>query len=240
MLLAGVWLARPHPARSAGRRLVLGGVFLGVAALTVAPWLARNARVVGRPIFGGRPGYQVWVGHNPSTLSHYPWGSIDRSTDEALARMPPDERAGLARLSEPARDRWFLRRAVSFALQDPARLARYAAVKMLAAFGPLKSPLAEGMAANLAYTISYLAVVALGLVGTRAGPSRDLVALTGLLVAGFVAVTLATHAHTSHRSHLDLPVIVLAAAGAMHLAAARRRPRRPDGTPDAGSAGPVR
>ncbi len=83
-------------------------------------------------------------------------------------------------------------------------------------------------------------MVFLGLVGVRAGPSRDLVSLTGLLVASFVAVTLPTHAHASHRSHLDLLLMVFAAAGAMHLAAKRLGRHRPRTTSGARSTGHFR
>jgi 4-amino-4-deoxy-L-arabinose transferase-like glycosyltransferase len=226
--LATLWLGRPLPGRGWGRSTALAAVFAVSAIVVVGPWLARNAQEYGAPLFASRLGYRVWIGHNEATLSRYPWASIDRSTDEALARMDPAERAAVDRLPWIERDRWFLRRAGAFALENPARVARYAIVKLVATFGPLKSPLDRSWVVNVVYSVSWIGVCVLAILGLRLGPPRDLVVLVALLALAFLVVVLATHGHTSHRSHLDLYLLVL---GAGPVARAWRR--RSAGAPGA-------
>jgi 4-amino-4-deoxy-L-arabinose transferase-like glycosyltransferase len=219
--LAALWLARPAAHTLAWSDRARAAVFLSVTILMVTPWLARNAHVYGTPVFSGGAGFRAWIGHNDATLSHYPWESIDRSTEEAFDRMTPSERSALAGLGELERDRWFLRRAVAFVVADPARFLRYSAVKVFAAFGPFRSPLGRSQLENVVYTLSYVTVAVLAVIGLRAAAGRDLVGLVALLTAGFAVVAVAAHAHTSHRSHLDVHLMVLAAA-----AVTRRWPGR--------------
>ena len=206
-----LWLARPLPGRGWRRSSALAMLFAVSVVLVVAPWLARNLYKYGAPVFASRPGYRIWVGHNEATLSRYPWESIDRSTSEAFARMTAVDRAALERLTWFERDRWFLHQATAFAIADPVRLTRYAAVKLFAAFGPLKSPLDPNWVANALYSVSWVTVCALATFGLCTGAPRDLVAVVGLLLLAFLALVLATHGHTSHRSHLDVYLLVLGA-----------------------------
>lgn len=210
--LAALWLARSSARTLAPSGRTLAAVFLLVTILMVTPWLARNARAYGMPVFASGAGFRAWIGHNDATLSHYPWESIDRSTEEAFDRMSHGDRSALAGLGELERDRWFLRRAVAFVVADPTRFLRYSAVKVFAAFGPFRSPLGRSRLENVVYTLSYLSVAALAVIGLSAAAARDLVELVALLAAGFVVVAVAAHAHTSHRSYLDVHLVVLAAA----------------------------
>lgn len=212
--LAAGWLA--FRVGSSSRRLVAVTAFLTAAAVVVSPWLARNAIVLGAPVFSSRLGLRVWIGQNPATLAHYPWESIDLSTRVALASLSEAEQAEVAKLGERTLDRWFLRRAFTFVAEQPLRSAWYALVKVAAAFGPLKSPLDAAWHRNLLYTASYTPLAALALYGAGSAVARGPVAwLLGLLIVAFLAVVLPTHAHTSHRSHLDVYVVVLAARTAL-------------------------
>ncbi len=213
--LAAIWLSTPRRPASSGRARLLGAVFLLSALLAVAPWLARNARIFGVPVFtagfGYGLGFRIWLGNNEATLSHYPWGSIDRSGDEAVARLAPADRALIARLGDIEVDRWLLRRALVFAVEEPARIAGYAGVKVFAAFGPLKSPLATNWQENVAYSVSYVALAVLATLGMWAERRHEFVSLVSLLIVAFLVVAVASHAHTSHRSYLDVQLAVLAA-----------------------------
>lgn len=208
--LAAWWLVRGSG--SSSHRLRRAAVFLATAGLVVSPWLARNAVVHGMPVFSSRLGLRVWIGNNPVTLSHYPWESIDLSTRAALAVFSDSEQAEVVGLGERDLDRWFLRRALAFAVNEPLRTAWYAVVKVVAAFGPFKSPLDGSWHRSLLYTASYVPVALLAVYGVVTGVARGpVVSLLGLLIVAFLAVVLPTHAHTSHRSYLDVYLAILAA-----------------------------
>jgi 4-amino-4-deoxy-L-arabinose transferase-like glycosyltransferase len=213
--LAAWWLTRRGRRPSGGRTVVGALVFVTALVAVAGPWFLANTARFGAPVFSAGPrnglGYRVWIGHNAETLSHYPWESIDLSRDQALAALSDADRVLVAGLGDREADRWFLRRALSFAAEDPLRLARYTLVKLFAAFGPLKSPLDSHWSRNVLYTISYVPVCALALLALRSGRDRwPFASLVGLLAVAFLAVVLPTYVHTSHRSYLDVYLMVLA------------------------------
>jgi hypothetical protein len=156
-------------------------------------------------------GYRLWVGFNDFTLAHYPRESIDESTALAHEMLSPSERAEVDRLDGRDRDQWFLRRALGFIASHPRRAIEYATVKVITGFSPVLSPGSGSWWRRLFYTVSYTPILALGITGVILSRAhwREL-SLIGLLVASFIVVTVTAHAHTSHRSYLDVYLAILA------------------------------
>jgi apolipoprotein N-acyltransferase len=72
---------------------------------------------------------------------------------------------------------------------------------------PVREPLAQA-----SYAIFYVPISVLGLLGFFLGRCNRGVILIGMLFIAFMAVTAVFWAHTSHRSYLDVYLIVLAAS----------------------------
>jgi 4-amino-4-deoxy-L-arabinose transferase-like glycosyltransferase len=213
--LAVGWLVCYPKAVSRRGAVARAAVTLVATLLVVAPWLVRNATIYGRPVLstgvGFGLGYRMWVGFNESTLAYYPWDSIDRSTALALERLSPADHAELDRLDELSADGWFMRRALSFIEAHPAQAGKYALMKVVAAFGPVLSPATGPWWRVGFHAVSYAPLVLLAVVGgvLARGRSREL-SLVYLLAASFLPAAILAHAHTSHRSYLDVYVAILA------------------------------
>lgn len=146
-----------------------------------------------------------------SSLGDYAEESIDRSTEAAYEALTASERAALGSLAVRERDGWFMQRALGFMASHPRTAIEYATVKVITGFSPALSPGTGSWWRRLFYTASYTPILALAITGAilpRAKWRQRSVA--GLLVASFVAVTVTTHAHTSHRSYLDIYLAILA------------------------------
>ena len=99
-------------------------------ALVIAPWLIRNALVMGSPILTTtHGGYTVLLANNPvfyADVVDRPWGtewerdSFDRWHDDLQANMASELGVGA---SEQDRDRWQSRRAWRFIVREPGRFA---------------------------------------------------------------------------------------------------------------------
>jgi 4-amino-4-deoxy-L-arabinose transferase-like glycosyltransferase len=201
-------------------RALRGGVgFLCLAAL-VGVWVARNDNLLGRPVLSSETGFNFWVGHNPQTFSHYPAEPIDLSTFTAYRALSREDKETLDAVStdELARNDWFLRRGLNYVRAHPGEAVLGAARKVAAGFdwrlNPLQSPSAEAV-----YGLSYVPIAIFGVWGmimTRAR-WREL-GVIYLLFASFVAVTAVFWAHTVHRTHLDVYLIVFSATALTRFA----------------------
>src|SRR5262249_46528278 len=87
---------------------------------------------------------------------------------------------------------------------------------------PFREPLAQA-----AYSIAYVPVAILGLVGMFLAYRRREVILIGMLFVAFICVTAVFWAHTSHRSYLDVYWIVFAASVMERVWTARSRAALP-------------
>jgi len=229
-------------------RALRGGVgFLCLAAL-VGAWVARNDNLLGRPVLSTEAGFQFWLAHNAQTFSHYPAEAIDLDDGPAYEALSREEKETLDALTtdELAKNDWFLRRGLNYVRAYPGEAVLGAARKVAAGFdwrlNPLRSPgrPLRSPAVEAVYSLSYVPIAIFGVWGmimTRAH-WREL-GVIYLLFASFVAVTALFWAHTNHRTHLDVYLIVFSAAALTRFAgstaggravflweASRRRPRR--------------
>lgn len=106
--------------------------------VVVCPWLVRNVLVFGRPIFTTtHGGYTLLLGNNPvfyREVVDRPWGTVwqgeslsqwNESLETAMRQEhPPIE-------SEPARDRWMVRRAIRNIGDQPAEFLSACRLRML-------------------------------------------------------------------------------------------------------------
>jgi 4-amino-4-deoxy-L-arabinose transferase-like glycosyltransferase len=119
-LIAGLWFATRR-----GRRLRSMAVFAAAAVLVVAPWTARNARVLGAFV-------PVSTEIGPTLLGTYNQAARDAPGCTGcwvlLSRTPGEEALvhRLRRLSEVQRDRESRRLATDFARRHPAYVAQVA------------------------------------------------------------------------------------------------------------------
>jgi 4-amino-4-deoxy-L-arabinose transferase-like glycosyltransferase len=187
-------------------------VLLAVASVT-GPWLIRTYRLTGAPVLTSQTGMALWMGNNPETFSRYPVQSIDRSRDEAWLKLSPTDRADLERLEndENGRSNWFAHRALVYMRENPLLVFQGAFRKFDAAFSWRLNPFREPRA-QAAYSVAYVPVAILGLLGIFLARRRREVMLIGLLFIAFICVTSVFWAHTSHRSYLDVYLIVCAAS----------------------------
>ena len=94
---------------------------------------------------------------------------------------------------------------------NPLLILRGMLRKLGAAFSwrlnPFRDPLAQA-----AYSIAYVPVAILGLIGMFLARRRRETILIGMLFIAFICVTAVFWGHTSHRSYLDVYWIVFAAS----------------------------
>lgn len=184
---------------------------LGVIVM-VAPWLIRTWRVTGDPVFTSQTGSALWKGNNAKTFSHYPMESIDLSSAVALESLSARDNAELDRLpGEIQQSDWFARRAVEYMRAHPVATLWGAGRKIAAGFSwtlnPAREPLAEA-----AYRAGWIPVSVLGCAGILlAWPRRETILIV-LMFVSFIGVTAIFWAHTSHRSYLDLYLMVFGAS----------------------------
>jgi hypothetical protein len=181
---------------------VLGGI-----AFAIGPWLAITWRETGRPVLSSQSGHALWVGNNSMTFSHYPRESIDLSTDAATPVTPPD---GVLPVGENANDDLFRREAIKYIRLHPTLTARRAVLKVWAGFSwtlnPVREPLAQAV-----YFLSYVPVALLGIAGMWLCGRQQPLRLILALFLSFVITSAVFWAHTSHRTWLDMYLIIFAA-----------------------------
>ena len=209
ILWCAIWGASGNFSVRIGKSLSL---FLAVI-ITIGPWLVRTYHLTGSAVLTSQTGSALWTGNNPETFSRYPAESIDRSRDEAWLKLSETDRADLQRLAndEIGRSRWFAHRALAYMRENQLLVLRGILHKLDAGFSwrlnPYREPLAQAV-----YSIAYVPVAILGLIGMFLARRRREVILIAMLFIAFIGVTAVFWAHTSHRSYLDVYWIVFAAS----------------------------
>jgi hypothetical protein len=179
----------------------------------VGSWLVRNYLVVGAPVLTSEFGRQLWNANNARTFSHYPSGSIDHSAAEAFAAFTPAEWQELEAVSvnEIRESDWFFSKALAYIRTHPLETIRGAGRKIVAGFSWRFSPARETLVQTV-YLVSYAPISILGALGMALTWRRWREhSLIYLLFLTFAAVTGVFWAHTSHRSYLDVYLIVFSA-----------------------------
>jgi 4-amino-4-deoxy-L-arabinose transferase-like glycosyltransferase len=211
--LALLWAACSAPHGSLTAKFRPAALMLLSLTLTIGPWLIRNWRISGAPVLTSQTGRALWIGNNAETFSRYPNESIDLSTGKALQELSVHDRIELKGLSdrEIETSDWYARKAVGFIREHPWTTIRGATRKLLAGFSWRLNPL-QGPFAQWTYFLSYAPISILGLAGMFLARNRAESRLIALLFASFVGVTSLFWAHTSHRSHLDIYLIIFSAS----------------------------
>lgn len=209
--LAIIW-AGSRPGRITIERLLSVSLFVASLGATLAPWLVRNIVVLGSPILTSQTGRFLWIGNNAYTFAYYPSQSIDRSEAEAWRALAPEELEEIRVLAnnEIGQQDWFFNKGIEFIGQHPLLTLWGALKKNWVAFSWNFSPAKERWP-QLVYFFSYTPILVLGLVGlilTRQN-WREYSLIHALFVA-FIAGTGIFWAHTSHRTYLDVYLMVFA------------------------------
>ena len=108
----------PRSAALATRIRVVILAIIGTA-IALAPWTARNYIVLGDWVpIKSNFGEALWLGNNDHATGH----ERDEGGRHLLDFLTPDEKARIAGMSEIARNRWLLGRAIEWARAHPGRV----------------------------------------------------------------------------------------------------------------------
>jgi 4-amino-4-deoxy-L-arabinose transferase-like glycosyltransferase len=211
--VALIWIAVWGTRGSIHDRLLKTSLVLLAILVMVGPWLIRTYRLTGAAVLSSQTGSALWKGNNPQTFSAYPKRSIDISTDTAWTALPDADKAELEGLGgdEIKVSDWYARRALLFIRTHPWLTIQGGFRKLVAAFSWRLNPVREPLA-QTSYATLYMPISILGAIGFFLGRRNRGVILIGMLFIAFMTVTAVFWAHTSHRSYLDVYLIVLAAS----------------------------
>jgi hypothetical protein len=124
-----------------------------IAAMLVAPWVARNSAVLGAPVMATNGGLNLLLGNSENAQAGLGVGvDISRYEDQS------------PHLGEIERDRFFRDAAISWALQHPSRAASLYAEKFAQFFGyreKLATPGEGGRITELILALTYYPLLAL-------------------------------------------------------------------------------
>lgn len=222
------WRAAIHAKRAA--KMV--AVYFAAAAVLLAPWAVRNARVLGKPLLTTtHGGYNLLLGNNPWFYEYLrtaawgePWfsGDLDRWWFATMPRGGPED--------EVAADRLAYEKAKEFIADQPAMFAYSSLVRVARLYSPFPHRLpGEGRGAGLArhavaaWYLVELGLMALGAVvlvrNWRGGTwkSRAVWLPSILLIAVFTGVHALYWTDMRMRAPLAPVLAILAAAGARWL-----------------------
>ena len=163
---------------------------LGVCALTLAPWTARNAAVTGYFVpFSSNLGMNLMIGNEPQASGVYRRGTDYLGmAQELVGEIEP----------AVARDRALAGSVVEQIAESPLRFARLALGKLIYLWSPLA--LGESMQRNLIALLSSGPLLMLGGVGSLAAPWP-----TGGLGPGHPAAVVVAGPRRLLRSHQVSP-----------------------------------
>ncbi len=193
------------------KRLQRLGWMLLAFFVVLGAWIERNELVLGRSVLTTEAGYQFWTAHNPDTFSRYPAESMDRSRDVAFAALSAEEKQVAFSTDELERNDFFMRKGLDYMRLNPREALEGSVRKVAAGFSWIMNPVREPLV-QAVYFVSYLPVLILGVIGmVLARRQWKVHSLIYLQFLSFAFVSAAFFAHTSHRSHLDVYLIVFSA-----------------------------
>lgn len=200
------------------RRRVLA--FAAAFLVVLAPWVARNWALHGRPLLTTNSGVTLLGGNCDAAWEADPPGKWVPPERAWRGPDPPDLGMwGWSGLTEEASDRRFAAAALDFVEADPGRAAGLAASKLLRVVDPdphSGKPDARSKALVGWFTLApVLLLAAIGAASPRPG------AVWWLLLAGTAATAVLFYGDTRMRTAADPALLVLAAHGVARVA--RRR-----------------
>lgn len=218
VLLAGAaaWAAAWVWAKAADRRRILqaGLVWLAVALAVIAPWLVRNARLVGRPLLTTDMAHIVWLGNNPLSNGTY----SDAAGERVIHQADPAFRARLQGASEIEQYDLFLGDTRRFITEQPLQFIRLAAGRVWGfVWWSPNAGVEYAPWQRRIYQAWYVALLALGAWGLRRwwrqarseARAEGMIALAA--VAGLAVVHALTALNLKHRVPWELLLGVFAA-----------------------------
>jgi 4-amino-4-deoxy-L-arabinose transferase-like glycosyltransferase len=219
------WWLWTHAERS--RPAVLALV-MGVAALVIAPWVARNAAVHHRFVLT-RSGTALvfWLGNNPHAFS----GSAATPAGEPLYELvPADERERLRHLGELGQQDLFMTEAATFVRAHPLAFLHRWVLKL--GYFWWQSPQAGRLYPALlfrAYQFFYVAMMALVLMGAVVERRRREIWLVLGICLSIALVQSAYYVEGRHRLAIEPLLLLLAGPGLAWLLSRRLgSPAAPD------------
>lgn len=203
-------------------------VTVTVAAASVAPWILRNARELGAPVFTSTLGENLWRGNHAGAGG----GAHDLSGLLARDALPAELQTELLSPAEMDHHRAFVRAALGFWVERPGEsLFLYARkVGSFVGFGVFEG-LGYPAAAVVVYAIGHagvLALMALRLATAREEIRRD--SRERLILGIYVAIALTQavfYVQGRHRALVE-PLLIVVASGLFRVPVARPLTARSD------------
>lgn len=195
-----------------------------VLTAIVLPWQVFLYRSFGEPVPAGTTssGLNLYQGNNPAADVLIPYVDIDKYLPTIDARL---REMGFAEHDELARSRWLKADAIEYIKEKPAAFVRRAAIKVLALYSPMPTPLGTGRIEATANGVSLKdyryqhsvwtiaialhGVVLLCLVGYAIAKWRRVLARrprTVMLILGYLLLVTALHAITFAETRFRLPL----------------------------------
>jgi 4-amino-4-deoxy-L-arabinose transferase-like glycosyltransferase len=213
-----------------GRRLAVAALVLVGYAVVITPWAIRNTRLQGVfTVVDTLGGVTLRMGNYRNTPVERAWDPItlfgEGSIGEDLAENPDS-----ASWSEGQKEKWLMRRALEYMLENPAETMRRSMIKFASFWGLERTVIAgweQGLyqppqllmlLGTIIIPIVYVAVMLLACFGFFLAPPndrRDLIFV--LLLIGFLAgMHSLTFGHERYRLPLVPLLLLFAAAGGVN------------------------
>ena len=141
-------------------RLGSAGIFLTALSLTLAPWIVRNSRVVGKPVLvTTRAGHTFYLANNPRTTGGRTGGDWDYRTDTSFPVGDPN----LPPFESLEANRYLFAEGWNFIRTQPGSFLRLMGRKIVNMWRPYQSD--SPLFAKALTALTYLPVMILGFVG---------------------------------------------------------------------------
>jgi 4-amino-4-deoxy-L-arabinose transferase-like glycosyltransferase len=211
------------------RRFWLAGLLLIGYGLVVAPWAIRNTRLQGVfTIVDTMGGITLRMGNYEYTPLNRAWDPVTLQGEKSIFQDLRDEHPDVSTWTEGQKEKWALRKARMFMLNNPALTLQRSLIKFANFWGLERTVIAgwqQGLyqprrwfvaLGTIVIPLAYVVVMLLACLGVFLSRSNDLrIHVFLLLVIGFLA-GMHTLAFGHERYHLPLiPVLMLCAAAAV-------------------------
>lgn len=209
---AGQELQGRRPVRWRRGVLVPLACMLVAYALTLAPWLARNERIIGKPVFSTQSGWLLWSYHKPWPGVKYGDSVFNDDLWRQTRAMNPVEGESLYR-----------QRTLESIRRDPKPVLAYLPKKVFFYFVPFDWEFWRTRIFNPTYLLTMLAACYGALSLRRSHPHLLLVTLLPLFYGLLIALPF--FGSPRYRFPNEAPLCLVAAWGVLQVLGARRGKR---------------